>query len=608
MERLTKILFIPKLLFIGLLVAIFSITEAMAAEHLPLTVTSSNYGSCQYAQSKFSWNNGIYLNGNGFNWDDKYYTLRFDGIPDRVSFSFEKSSGVATGVDWYVAVSSNGSSFSNIWTSSDGSGSKDIEITDKSVRYIKFCYSGNFGGTFKNVTISELKYFNVDKTSLDFGTNQRGNTVASQSITLSHCNAGNPTSISCDDSNFTFSPSTFSGVGRDLMGESSVNVTYKNTNLGTHTGTITITDGTNTRTLTVKGTTQTTYYAHAEVQSTEGGAATVSFESFETATTTSVDKSFGPTTSAAPKTNIYFKAVAAEDYEFVGWKHQLSDNTYVSSEENYTIQNFTYNSEDSNSPSSQALIAVFRKIVLDLEPTNPDYLPEQYKTVTLHRTLLQGYNTIALPFDTDVATLTGRTSDEDWVAQLSAVTYNQHDGFTLFFQKIASGRIHAFKPYILYLSEQVVDPSWTNIDLPAATPATITPATGYTPAASPDGTTSYADWQMTSNFTAAFPMSGLYDIVNSSAALQRGSSTSTLNAFTAYITPAPGAAGIKVRSAFTDEFGTTTYISGLPAADPSSYPSTNPSAPTDLYDLSGRRITTPRRGLFIQGGKKIAIK
>ena len=612
MERLTKILFIPKLLFIGLLVAIFSITEAMAAEHLPLTVTSSNYGSCQYAQSSFKWSSGIQLGSENVwsgatNWDDKYYTLRFDGIPDRITFSFERSVSIATSIEWYVAVSENGSDFTNIWTSTSNSGSGDVEITNKSVRYVKLCYSGNYGGKFTNVSISELKYFNVDKTSLDFGTNQRGNTVAPQSVTLSFCNAGNPTNISCDDPNFTFSSSTFSGTGRDLMGESSVNVTYRNTSLGTHTGTITITDGTNTRTLSVTGTTQTTYYAHAEVEATEGGTAAVSFESFDAASSTAVNKTLGPTTASAPKTNIYFKAVAADDYEFVGWKHQLSDNTYVSTEANYTIQNFTYNSEDSSSPSSQALIAVFRKVALVLEPSDPEYLPEQYKTVTLHRTFLQGYNTLALPFETNVQALTGRQSDSDWVAQLTSVTYNQHDGYTLFFEKVANGKIKAFEPYILYLGESVADPSWTNIDLPAPSPVTITPTKGYSLAASPDGS-SYSDWQMTSNFEASFSMNGRLGIVNSAGALQRGGSTATLNAFTAYITPPTGSAGVKLQSAFTDEFGTTTYISGLPAADPSTNPSTNHSTPTDLYDLSGRRITTLRRGLFIQGGKKIAIK
>ena len=617
MERLTKIIFIPKLLFIGLLIAIFSINEALAAEHLPITITANNYGSCQYAQSSFKWSSGIQLGSENVwsgatNWDDKYYTLRFDGIPDRISFSYERSVSIATAIEWYVAVSENGSDFTNIWTSSSNSGSGDVEITNKNVRYVKLCYSGNYGGKFTNVTISELKYFNVNKTSLDFGTNQRGNTVAPQSVTLSFCNAGNPTNISCDDSNFTFSSSTFSGTGRDLMGESSVNVTYRNTNLGTHTGTITITDGTNTRTLSVTGTTQTTYYAHAEVETTEGGTAAVSFESFDNATATSVNKTLGPTTASAPKTDIYFKAVAAEDYEFVGWKHQLSDNNYVSTEANYTIQNFTYNSEDSSNPSSQALIAVFRKVHLVLEPSNPEYLPEQYKTVTLHRTFLQGYSSLSLPFATTVQELTGRTSDDDWVAQLTAVTYNQHDGYTLFFEKVASGRIRAFEPYILHLGEQVTDPAWTDIVLTAATPTTIHPSKGYGTAASPDGST-FLDWSMTSNFTAGFGMSGLFGIVNSAGALQRGGSTAILNAFSAYITPAPEAAGVKVRSAFTDEWGTTTYISGLPDDDSTSDSSSDSHAdsPSAIYDLSGRRIATSQplsSGLYIHRNRKIIVR
>ena len=250
------------------------------------------------------------------------------------------------------------------------------------------------------------------------------------------------------------------------------------------------------------------------------------------------------------------------------------------------------------------------KPVLILDPAEtPEITYTDYSSVTLSRAFsAAGYYSLALPFATTVEALTGRTSSDDWVAQLSTVTYNAVDGYTLYFNKMTDGAIAANQPYVLHLGDAVSEPTWTDVEVSAASPTTITPSSGYSATVSPDGST-YTDWQMASNFEAGFSMEGLYGIVNSVGGLKRGSGSSAiLNAFTAYITPPSGSAGIKVRSAFTDEFGTTTYISGLPAADPSANPSTNHSTPTDLYDLSGRRITTPRRGLFIQGGKKIAIK
>lgn len=251
------------------------------------------------------------------------------------------------------------------------------------------------------------------------------------------------------------------------------------------------------------------------------------------------------------------------------------------------------------------------KPVLVLNPTETPVIEfSEYGTVTLSRTLPAGYSSLALPFSTTVAALTGRAANaDDWVAQLETVTYNAVDGYTLYFNKMTDGAIAANQPYVLHLGDAVSEPTWTDVEVSAASPTTITPSSGYGAAASPDGSSTFIDWSMTSNFEAGFSMEGLYGIVNSVGGLKRGSGSSAiLNAFTAYITPPSGSAGIKVRSAFTDEFGTTTYISGLPATDPSANPSADPSTPTELYDLSGRRITTPRRGLFIQGGKKIAIK
>jgi hypothetical protein len=575
----------------------FTVNVIEAQNHLPLTITGENQGilvrkisgSYDYNDSGMRLGDG----GGGLNWDDKMAEINFEGIPDKISFDFEKQAAGATGLDWSVLVSADGNSWSKIWNSDSGSGHADITIENANARYVRLCYSGNFGGYFRNITITERRYLTASTANIDFETNMKGNRVP-KTFTLSHCNAGYGVTITSSDPNFIATPNPVTTTGGDLMGTETITIYYQNNVLGEHNGTITISDpnGSNADiTINVSGTSQTIYYAHAEAESTEGGSATVSFESFDVATTSSADKIWGPTTGSAPNTNIYFKATAAnEKYDFVGWKYQLSDAEYVSTEANYTIQNFTCTSEDPNEPSAKLLIAVFRKVALVLEPSTPNYLPERYRTVTLHRTFLQGYNTIALPFATTVSELTGRTSEDDWVAQLSAVTYNQHDGFTLFFEK-TNGRINAFEPYILYLGEQVEDPSWSNIDLPVATPATIIPTKGYGTAASPDGNSSFESWKMTSNFAAGKDMNGLYGIVNSAGGLKLGGAGSTLNAFTAYITPPSGSSGIKARTSFLDFGDEGTALENVRLVDEDEV--------EGYYATDGRRLAGPQKGIVV---------
>lgn len=455
---------------------------------------------------------------------------------------------------------------------------------------------------YKDVLVTRATTLSTSTTTLDFGTvtNRRSSTLNAL-IDYNNTTYDQQVTGTCTDANFTVTPTTVGAYGDGQE----IPVTFTPTSAGTHTGTVTLSMNGKTVTFQVTGVGQTTYYTRATASATEGGSAYVSFTSFDAATATSDTKNSGVTTASNASTIAYYRAVPNQRYAFVGWKRNLSDATYASTDAEFQTPAYTYNSESSSTPTVVTYYAVFEEKpnVITLEPTSSDYDADLYETVTLHRTFLQGYNTIALPFDTDVATLTGRTSDEDWVAQLSAVTYNQHDGFTLFFQKISNGRIRAFRPYVLYLGQQVVDPQWTNIDLPTATSVTITPEKGYGLAASPDGTTSYADWQMTSNFEASKNMSGLLGIVNSAGALQRGSSTATLNAFTAYITPAAGSAGVKLQSAFIDEFGETTIVRGLPDADHS-------ATAGDLYDLSGRRLNPKALvpGIYVRGGHKIIIR
>ena len=263
--------------------------------------------------------------------------------------------------------------------------------------------------------------------------------------------------------------------------------------------------------------------------------------------------------------------------------------------------------------------------------TEPTHEAGTYSRVFLQRTLKAGYSTLSLPFDTSLDEILGDDIDSDdtyWVAQLSAVTLNDRDGYTLYFQQVADGAIMANKPYVLYLATQVTNPVWTNKAVSAATAATVTPTTGYGATTASGGST-YADWQMTANFTTAMDMEGKYGIVNSEGALKLGAAGSTLNAFTAYITPPAAAvprafspsspAGAMVRSAFTDPDGNVlTVIEALPsdaavpgafppdAAVPGAFPpdaavpgAFPPGSAPSIYSLDGRRLPALRSGINI---------
>lgn len=244
---------------------------------------------------------------------------------------------------------------------------------------------------------------------------------------------------------------------------------------------------------------------------------------------------------------------------------------------------------------------------LALTPTTtPSYAEGTYSKVFFNRDFsASGYYSIALPFSTSVTALTGRAANaDDWVAQLETVTYSQADGYTLHFKKVTSGDIAANQPYVLHLGATVTNPTWTSVEVEEAEETTVTATAGYGDNVGAAGI--FSDWSMTSNFTPGMSMSGLYGIVNGAGGLKRGGSTAKQNAFSAYITPPAGSAGVKVQSAFTDEWGVTTYIKGLPDEGAESEANSD-----ELYDLSGRRINSrqqPTRGIYVRGGRRVVVK
>ena len=220
---------------------------------------------------------------------------------------------------------------------------------------------------------------------------------------------------------------------------------------------------------------------------------------------------------------------------------------------------------------------------LTLTPTEaPSFAAGTYRRVVLNRTLKAGYNSLALPFNTTVEELVGAEYDAttDWVAQLSLVTYNKKDGYSLFFEK--KSEIEANQPYILHLGASKASVLFKNVVLVNAASAVQT-ATG--------GVNGYADWQMVSNYVVNCDMEGKYGVVNASDCLKKGAAGSSLKAYTAYIIY-NGAAPGEVKAAYLDEDEADGILELIRNEQ-------NEVADQQIYDLQGRKLAREQRGINI---------
>ena len=220
---------------------------------------------------------------------------------------------------------------------------------------------------------------------------------------------------------------------------------------------------------------------------------------------------------------------------------------------------------------------------LTLTPTEaPSFAAGTYRRVVLNRTLKAGYNSLALPFNTTVEELVGADYDAttDWVAQLSLVTYNKKDGYSLFFEK--KSEIEANQPYILHLGASKASVLFKNVVLVNAASAVQTAA---------GGVNGYADWQMVSNYAVNCDMEGKYGVVNASDCLKKGAAGSSLKAYTAYIIY-NGAAPGEVKAAYLDEDEADGILELIRNEQ-------NEVADQQIYDLQGRKLAREQRGINI---------
>ena len=219
----------------------YTITPVSQNNHVTFTINSENYYNVfRYNNTgNLSWTyDGVLLGSpdvgsEATNFNDRYYDIVFTGIPDKLSFDYERSTSIATYCDWYVKESVDGLTWSenNVWEiGKSNSGSVEVQL-NPTTRYLRFCYSGNYGGYFRNVKVTELEKFEADPNPLDFGTRPVGEGEQLLPLNFSHANAGRITTatiIGKDAQYFTVTPTVIPGTGRDMSGTTHLNVTFAN--------------------------------------------------------------------------------------------------------------------------------------------------------------------------------------------------------------------------------------------------------------------------------------------------------------------------------------------------------------------------------------------
>ena len=211
----------------------------------------------------------------------------------------------------------------------------------------------------------------------------------------------------------------------------------------------------------------------------------------------------------------------------------------------------------------------------------PDKAPvleyNEYAEITFNRTFAVGHSTLALPFDTNISDFSD--DSEAYVAQLSLVTYNKVDGYTLYFKKVADGQMQANQPYVVNLPSTKESFTWTDVDIISVTPLDKEEGQGER----------FQGWTMRANYTPEMSMVGNYGIAGGKLCL--GTTGSTINAYTAYFIPPT--ANARVRMAVLDDDGGVTYIDDV-REDADAYGDAE-----QIYRLDGTRHATLTKGINI---------
>lgn len=224
----------------------------------------------------------------------------------------------------------------------------------------------------------------------------------------------------------------------------------------------------------------------------------------------------------------------------------------------------------------------------------PDEAPalkyNEYAEITLSRTFTEGHSTLALPFDTNISDFSD--DSEAYAAQLSLVTYNNLDGYTLYFKKVADGQMQANQPYVVCLPSTKESFTWTDVKINSVTPLDKEEGQGER----------FQGWTMRANYTPNTPMNGNFGIAKGLLCKGEGEDAK-INAYTAYFIPpthSHGTENVRARVAVMDEGGNTTYIGELSDL--------NGNAAEEVFGIDGMRLPEMKKGINIVRQKDGSVR
>ncbi|MBQ9427802.1 MAG: hypothetical protein IJU36_09305 [Paludibacteraceae bacterium] len=213
---------------------------------LPMTLTSNNLSDYNGGSAGgTSWDGDGVVVGSAsllskaMDWSAKYIILKFVGVPDKLSFDFENTIGIATQYGWHFYQSSNGKDWNLIKeyqdllmnaTGGTSSGSESNLQLDPATQYVKLEYHGNYGGRFKNVKITERKEIVPQSASTDFGLGYNGNDPTARTIKVDWYNVQPCTVTIINDAEGRFELAEGSNVINSLLdncGTAELVVRYK---------------------------------------------------------------------------------------------------------------------------------------------------------------------------------------------------------------------------------------------------------------------------------------------------------------------------------------------------------------------------------------------
>ena len=197
-----------------------------------------------------------------------------------------------------------------------------------------------------------------------------------------------------------------------------------------------------------------------------------------------------------------------------------------------------------------------------------------YPVLKLRYSLVEGYNTIVLPFAVSDLSVFGET--------VTAYEFDDYVDGLVMMKSVSS--LNAQQPYILHSEEARDEFLFTDVAnfRASAAPENInTTKQGivlqgtYTPVSAPD-------------------MDGLY-LVAADGSLQRGADDDAITGFHAYFDFSASPA----QEYMLSFDGVVTGISEAIVFD---------DVKGDIFDLQGRKVTAPQRGIYIVSGKKVVVK